>query len=108
MLIPDFLALVGDSADGYPGISGIGKSDAARLLNQYGPMEGFPEKVLGKRREQALLFKRLATLRTDAQLFNNVDELRWRGPTSVFAALTTKIGEPRLLERANAAAGKVI
>ena len=108
MLIPDFLALVGDSADGYPGISGIGKTGAARLLNQYGPIEDFPEKVLGKRREQALLFKRLATLRTDAPLFSNVDELRWRGPTSAFAALTTKMGEPRLLERANAAAAKII
>ena len=93
-LIPDFLALVGDSADGYPGISGIGKTGAARLLNQYGPMEAFPEKVLGKRREQALLFKRLATLRTDALLFNDVDQLRWRGPTSAFAELTTKMGEP--------------
>ena len=108
MLIPDFLALVGDSADGYPGISGIGKTDAARLLNQYGPMEAFPEKVLGKRREQALLFKRLATLRTDALLFSDVDELRWRGPTSAFAELTTKMGEPRLLARANAAAAKII
>jgi 5'-3' exonuclease len=107
-LIPDFLALVGDSADGYPGISGIGKGDAARLLNQYGAMESFPEKVLGKRREQALLFKHLATLRTDAILFNDVEELRWRGPTSAFAELTTKMGEPRLLSRANAAAAKVI
>lgn len=107
-LIPDFLALVGDSADGYPGISGIGKGDAARLLNQYGAMEGFPEKVLGKRREQALLFKRLATLRTDAILFNDVDDLRWRGPTSAFVELTTRMGEPRLLSRANAAAAKVI
>jgi 5'-3' exonuclease len=108
MHIPDFLALVGDSADGYPGISGIGKIDAARLLNQYGPMESFPEKVLGKRREQALLFKRLATLRTDALLFSDVNELRWGGPTSAFAALTTKMGDPRLLERANAAAAKII
>ena len=107
-LIPDFLALVGDSADGYPGISGIGKGDAARLLNEYGAMESFPEKVLGKRREQALLFKRLATLRTDAVLFNDVEELRWRGPTSGFAELTTKMGEPRLLSRANAAAAKLI
>ena len=106
-LIPDLLALVGDSADGYPGISGIGKADAARLLNQYGPMEAFPEKVLGKRREQALLFKNLATLRTDALLFSDVDELRWRGPTSGFAALATKMGEPHLLSRANAAAAKV-
>lgn len=106
--IPDFLALVGDSADGYPGISGIGKGDAARLLNQYGVIEAFPEKVLGKRREQALLFKRLATLRTDAMLFADVDQLRWPGPTSTFAELTTKMGEPRLLSRAHAAAAKAI
>src|SRR4029077_4664294 len=67
-LIPDFLALVGDSADGYPGIAGIGKIGAARLLNQYGPIERFPRKVLGAQRQQALLFKRLAMLRTDAPL----------------------------------------
>jgi 5'-3' exonuclease len=108
-LIPDFLALVGDSADGYPGIAGIGKTGAARLLNDYGPIETFPDKVFsGGQREQALLFKRLATLRTDAQLFKNVDELRWRGPTSTFAALTTKMGEPRLLEKANAVAAKLV
>jgi 5'-3' exonuclease len=107
-LIPDFLALVGDSADGYPGISGIGKTDAPRLLNQYGPIESFPEKVLGKRREQALLFKRLATLRIDAPLFDDVEELRWRGPTSAFAELTKKMSEPRLLERTNAVAAKII
>ncbi|HEX6226342.1 MAG TPA: 5'-3' exonuclease H3TH domain-containing protein [Chryseolinea sp.] len=106
-LIPDYLALVGDSADGYPGISGIGKGDAARLLNQYGPIESFPEKVLGKRREQALLFKRLATLRTDAPVFSDVDDLRWRGPTEGFAALAAKMGDSRLLERANKAAEKL-
>lgn len=107
ILIPDFLALVGDSADGYPGINGIGKTGAAQLLNQYGPIESFPEKVLGKKREQALLFKRLATLRTDAPLFSDVDQLQWRGPTSAFAELTTKMGDPRLLARANAVAAKV-
>lgn len=107
VLIPDFLALVGDSADGYPGISGIGKTDAARLLNQYGPIEAFPEKVLMKRREQALLFKRLATLRTDALLFSDVDQLRWRGPTPAFSEFISKVGEPGLLARANAAAAKV-
>jgi 5'-3' exonuclease len=107
-LIPDFLALVGDSADGYPGIKGIGKTGAAQLLNQYGPIEDFPEKVLGAKREQALLFKRLATLRTDAPLFNDIDQLRWRGPTSAFAALTAKMGEPRLLTRANELAAKII
>jgi 5'-3' exonuclease len=107
LLIPDFLALVGDSADGYPGIAGIGKVGAARLLNQYGPIEKFPDKVLMKQREQALLFKRLATLRTDANLFSKVDELRWRGPTSAFGALATKMGEPKLLIRANLTAEKV-
>ena len=100
ILIPDFLALVGDSADGYPGIPGIGKSGAARLLNQYGPIESFPKNALGAQRKQALLFKRLATLRADAPLFKSVDELRWRGPTKAFAAFTKKIGEPRLFERA--------
>ena len=101
ILIPDFLALVGDSADGYPGISGIGKTAAARLLNQYGPIEAFPKKLLAGQREQALLFKRLATLRTDAALFTDVDHLRWRGTTPAFAELTTKMGEPGLLARAN-------
>jgi 5'-3' exonuclease len=108
VLIPDFLALVGDSADGYPGIPGIGKTGAARLLNLYGPIEAFPENLLVGQREQALLFKRLATLRTDALLFSDVDQLRWRGPTSSFAELTTKMGEPRLLARANAAATKIV
>ena len=107
-LIPDFLALVGDSADGYPGIAGIGKVGAAGLLNQYGPIEAFPERVLGKKREKALLFKRLATLRTDALLFNDVDELRWAGPTPAFAAWTEKMNAPKLLERANAVAAKVV
>ncbi len=108
ILIPDYLALVGDSADGYPGISGIGKMGAARLLNQYGPIENFPQEVLGGQREQALLFKDLATLRTDELLFSDVNELQWRAPTSAFAEFATKLGEPALLERANAAAAKVI
>ena len=106
-LIPDFLALVGDSADGYPGISGIGKTGAARLLNQYGPIESFPKDALGSQRKQALLFKRLATLRTDAPLFDDIDQLRWRGPTPAFAGVTTKMGEPRLLARATAVAKKL-
>lgn len=105
-LIPDFLALVGDSADGYPGISGIGKTGAARLLNQYGPIEAFPKELLMGQRKHAMLFKRLATLRTDAVLFSNVDQLRWRGPTSDFTELTTKMGEPGLLARAKAVAAK--
>jgi len=106
ILIPDLLALIGDSADGYPGISGIGKIGAARLLNTYGPIEAFPPDILGRQRKQALLFKRLATLRTDALLFSNVDQLQWRGPKSSFDALATRLGEPRLLNRAMAAAEK--
>jgi 5'-3' exonuclease len=98
-LIPDLLALVGDAQDGYPGIAGIGKATAARLLNQYGPIESFPESVLGPERDQALLFKDLATLRTDAPLFEDVGELAWRGPAAEFEAWTTKIGDKRLLER---------
>jgi 5'-3' exonuclease len=103
LLIPDLLALVGDSADGYPGIAGIGKIGAARLLNDYGPIEDFPDHVLGKNQKLALLFKRLATLRTDAKLFRKVDELRWSGPTTGFEALAMKMGAPKLHERANAA-----
>ena len=78
-LIADYLALVGDAADGYPGIPGIGSKGAARLLMRHGPIENFPPSVLGERRELALLFKRLATLRTDAQLFIEVDELTVAG-----------------------------
>src|SRR5688500_5083416 len=85
-LIPDFLALVGDAQDGYPGIRGIGKATAARLLAQHGPIERFPAGILGAEQERALLFKLLATLKTDAPLFANVDELEWHGPTPAFAA----------------------
>jgi 5'-3' exonuclease len=102
-LIPDFLALVGDAADGYPGIAGIGAVGAARLLNRHGPIEAFPSEVLGERRDEALLFKRLATLRSDAPLFDTVDQLRWRGPSSEFAAWTQRIDAPRFLERCLAA-----
>ena len=98
-LIPDYLALVGDAADGYPGIPGIGAVGAARLLTRHGPIEAFPPDVLGDRRELALLFKNLATLRTDAPLFGNVDELQWSGPTDEFASWTTRMEAPRLLAR---------
>jgi 5'-3' exonuclease len=101
-LIPDFLALVGDTADGYPGIAGIGAVTAARLLNQYGPIDQFPATVLGDNRDQALLFKRLATLRTDAPLFRNVDELEWRGPSDGFAAWAQRLGDVRLMDRVTA------
>jgi 5'-3' exonuclease len=98
-LIPDFLALVGDAADGYPGIAGIGSVTAAQLLNRYGPLEQFPATVLGERREAAQLFKKLATLRTDAALFRKAEELRWIGPTDAFASWTERMDTPRLLER---------
>ena len=99
-LIPDYLALVGDSADGFPGIAGIGAVTAARLLGRYGPIEDFPGDELGDRRDRALLFKELATLRVDAPLFSDVDELRWSGPTDDFERWTKRMKAPKLLERA--------
>ena len=102
-LVPDYLALVGDPADGYPGIAGIGAVSAARLLNTHGRIEDFPPEVLGDKRDLALLFKSLATLRTDAPLFRNIDELNWRGPTEAFPEWTERMKEPRLLPRAAAA-----
>jgi 5'-3' exonuclease len=103
-LIPDLLALVGDAQDGYPGIRGIGRATATRLLNQYGPIEAFPATVLGEERQRALLFKDLATLRADAPLFSDVDELLWRGPGVGFPAWAERIGDGRLLERCRKAA----
>jgi 5'-3' exonuclease len=105
-LIPDLLALVGDAADGYPGIPGFGAKTAAQLLNRYGQIEDFPPNVLGERRDLALLFKNLATLRTDAPLFDNSETLRWRGPTPAFAAWADRMEAPRLLERCEKAAGR--
>jgi 5'-3' exonuclease len=98
-LIPDFLALVGDAADGYPGVAGIGRTTAARLIGRYGRIEDFPATVLNDHRAEALLFKKLATLRTDAKVFRDVDELRWRGPTDKFAAYAKQLGDERLLAR---------
>jgi 5'-3' exonuclease len=97
--IPDYLALVGDSADGYPGIAGVGPKTAATVINRYGHIEQFPVAVLGDNRGRALLFKRLATLRTDAALFSDVDELRWRGPTAAFARMAETTGDMRLAAR---------
>src|ERR1043166_8491748 len=97
--IPDFLALVGDSADGYPGITGIGKTGAARLVGRYGALEDFPAEALGANRENALLFKRLATLRIDAPLFKSIDELRWRGPSPEFESWAMAHDGKRILER---------
>jgi 5'-3' exonuclease len=102
-LIPDYLALVGDSADGYPGLEGIGRATAVRMIASHGAIEDFPPTVLGERRALALLFKNLATLRTDAPLFDDVDELRWNGPVDTFAELAARMGNERLLARAQKA-----
>ena len=104
--IPDFLALVGDSADGYPGLAGIGKKGAAQMIAKYGPLEDWPAEVLGERRDLALLFKNLATLKTDARLFSNVDELRWLGATPEFGAWCEAHGGERIFARATTLAGK--
>jgi len=97
--IPDYLALVGDAADGFPGIPGLGAKTAATLINRYGHIEQFPVDVLLKTRELALLFKNLATLRIDAPLFKNVEQLRWNGPTSSFELMAQTIGDKRLAAR---------
>ena len=98
--IPDYLALVGDTADGYPGLPGCGPKTAAQLINRYGPIEKFPDDALTEEnRRLALLFKDLATLRTDAPLFDDVDELQWRGATPEFAQFAEKIDSARLLAR---------
>ncbi|HJP59688.1 MAG TPA: 5'-3' exonuclease H3TH domain-containing protein [Gemmatimonadaceae bacterium] len=107
-LVPDYLALVGDAQDGYPGIRGIGASTAASLLNRHGPIESFPDTVLGDGREQALLFKTLATLRTDAALFTDVDELEWKGATPAFAGWPEKMDDKRIQARIEKARAVVL
>lgn len=98
--IPDYLALVGDSADGFPGISGFGPKTAAQMINRYGPIEDFGPEVLNEEnRGKALLFKELAVLRTDAPLFEDVEELRWRGVKPEFEEVAEKIDGARLLAR---------
>ncbi len=105
--IPDYLALVGDSADGYPGLRGWGAKSAAAVLARYGHIEAIPadwrtwgvnaanagalSRVLSEERDRALLFRTLATLRTDLPLFQSVDELEWKGPTEAFAPLAAKL-----------------
>lgn len=91
--IPDYLALVGDSADGFPGIRGIGPKTAARLLEEYGSIDSFPPEVIGENdRKDALLFKDLATLREDASVFDDVEELRWRGAGDCFKVWVEQLG----------------
>lgn len=106
--IADYLALVGDSADGYPGIAGCGAKTAASLINRYGHIEQFPAEVLkGDNRALALLFKDLATLRTNAPLFKNVEALRWKGPLPSFPSVAKKIDDARLVARVEKVASMI-
>jgi len=118
--IPDYLALVGDAADGYPGLPGFGAKSSAAILSRFGHIESIPADgaewrvnvmgcgrlagVLNDQRDRAMLFRTLATLRSDADLFDDVDELRWRGAGSGFARVAEAIGAPELIERAAARA----
>jgi 5'-3' exonuclease len=117
--IPDYLALVGDAADGFPGIPGFGAKSAAAILARYGHIEAIPSDssqwradvrnsgglagALATQRERAMLFRRLATLRSDEPLFDDVDTLRWIQPTELFADYARHIGAPELIERAERA-----
>ena len=114
--IPDYLALVGDSADGFPGIRGWGEKASGAVLGRYEHLERIPSSAaawevpvrgaarlsaaLEENRPLALLFRRLATLRTDVPVFDNIAELRWRGPTPAFEALASRLGTPALWDRA--------
>jgi 5'-3' exonuclease len=115
--IPDWLALVGDTADGIPGIPGWGEKTAARVLARYGRLELIPpalpirgdltlSETLEARREDALLFRTLATLRTDVPVFEQIEELRWRGPRPEFGAVARAVGLPGLEDRAQRARGR--
>jgi len=117
--IPDFLAVVGDSADGFPGVAGWGLKAAALVLSQYPHLEDIPKdwrewhpSIRNARRlaeslfnawNDALLFRTLATLRQDVRVFDNVDDLRWRGPQPDFEELCRRMRTPDLLRRVNAA-----
>lgn len=121
--IPDFLALVGDSSDGYPGLPGWGARSAALVLDHYHHLEAIPERAalwqvkvrgapqlaatLVTDRDRALLFRDLATLRTDAPLFASVSELRWRGPRGMFDALAEQLEARGLAARANELAARL-
>src|SRR5262249_49045164 len=101
--IPDWLAVVGDAADGYPGIPRLGAKSAAALIAKHGHLEDWPREILADRRDEALLFKQLATLRSDLPLFDGVDALLWRGPAPEFAAIAQRMGAEPLLARVTAA-----
>jgi 5'-3' exonuclease len=114
--IPDWLALVGDSADGFPGLPGWGARSAAAVLAYYGHLEAIPDRAqdwavsvrgagrlaatLGEERDSALLFRTLARLRTDAPVSPDVDALQWTGPRPAFEEWASRMGAPGLAERA--------
>jgi len=115
--IPDWLALVGDTADGFPGLPGWGAKSAAAVLRRYGTIEAIPDDVAGwdgvgvrsagalagtlaAARPEAALFKRLATLVVDRSLLAAVDDLRWTGPTAAFPGVARALGAPGLAARA--------
>lgn len=104
--IPDYLALVGDSADGFPGLAGCGPKTAARLIARHGHIEDFPADVLGARLADARLFKSLAMLRTDAPLFDDVDALCWRGPRESLGGTLARMGDSVLGARIAALAAR--
>jgi 5'-3' exonuclease len=105
--IPDYLALVGDASDGYPGLPGWGPKSSAAVLAKFIHLESIPldyrewrvnaanasalASTLSRERDQALLFRTLATLRTDIVLFDDVEQLRWSGPTPSFSALASRL-----------------
>jgi len=107
--IPDYLALVGDAADGYPGIKGLGPKTAAGLISRFGPIEKFPADVLNdSNRKFALLFKELATLRVDAPVYGKVSELEWKGPTEKLLSFAEKMGDPNLPKRAARVQNRIV
>jgi 5'-3' exonuclease len=109
--IPDYLALVGDAADGYPGLQGWGAKSTAAVLARFNHLEAIPEdwrtwranvanpaalaKTFARDRDHALLYRRLATLRTDINLFESIEQLRWQGPTPAFAPLAARFDAAR-------------
>ena len=116
--IPDYLALVGDSADGFPGLAGWGAKSAATVLARWHHIEDIPPDhgdwdvtvrgaaklatTLQEGQQEARLFKELATLRIDRSLLGHVEELRWRGPTADFADLCAAMDAPGIARRAEA------
>ncbi|HYK53354.1 MAG TPA: 5'-3' exonuclease H3TH domain-containing protein [Candidatus Eremiobacteraceae bacterium] len=114
--IPDYLGVVGDSADGFPGIAGWGAKAAAAVLSRYVHLEAVPKdwrqwdpsisraralsESLTKSWDDALLFRHIATLRTDAPVFDSIDEMLWKGPKKTFEAVAERLKAPGMLERA--------